>query len=449
MKKLLTAAACFCFTLAGLAQNISSQLDSLVIAYAKVGKFNGSVLVAQNGSILLNKGYGLRDAASHSANNENTVYQIGSVTKQFTTAIIQKLQEEKKISVNDKLSKFFPDYPKGDSITVEQLMLHTSGIYSYTSDRNFMSTEVSKPQTRESMMALFKDRPLDFSPGTKWNYSNSAYSLLGYIIEIVTKKPWETVVREYIFKPVQMTHSGFDFTNLKRPEKATGYFVLNDVDTAKSPIVDSSVAYSAGSIYSTTGDLYRWHKALQNYSILPKALQEKAYTPVKNRYGYGWVIDSVEGKRKVAHSGGIHGFTSNFTRVPEDDIVVILLSNNSSPALGEMTTKILNALYKKPYTLPVARKAITLPEEKLKEYIGEYEINPQLKLAISVKDGNLWAQPTGQSPSTVFAEKEDFFFVKSPEVQLQFKRNEKNEVTGFTLFQGGATVECKKLGLRE
>jgi CubicO group peptidase (beta-lactamase class C family) len=445
MKKLLIAAASLLLTLACLAQNISSQLDSLVIAYANVGKFNGSVLVAKGGSILLNKGYGLRDAATHSLNDENSIYQIGSVTKQFTTAVIQKLQEEKKISVNDKLSKFFPDFPKGDSITVEQLMTHTSGIYNYTMDRNFMATEVSKPQTREKMMALFKDRPLDFSPGTKWNYSNSAYSLLGYIIEIVTKKPWETVVREYIFKPVQMTHSGFDFANLKSPEKTTGYFVLNDADTVKSPIVDSTVAFSAGSIYSTTGDLYRWHKALQNYSILPKQLQEKAFTPVKNNYGYGWNIDSVEGKRKVAHSGGIHGFTSNFTRVPEDDIVVILLSNNSSPALYEMTNKMLKAIYKKPYDLPYVRKAISVPEAKLKEYIGEYEINPELHLVITIQDGNLWAKPTGQAPTTVFAEKEDYFFSKSPDVQLQFKRNDKNEVTGFTLFQNGTTRDCKKI----
>lgn len=445
MKRLLIAASCLYFTLPGLAQDISAKLDSIVIAYANLGKFNGSILVAKRDTILLNKGYGLRDASNHSLNNENTVYQIGSVTKQFTTAIIQKLQEEKKISVNDKVSKFFPDFPRGDSITVEQLMLHTSGIYSYTNDRNFMSTEVSKPQTREKMMALFKDKPLEFSPGSRWQYSNSAYSLLGYIIEKVTKKPWETVMREYIFKPVKMTNSGFDFTNLKRPEKATGYFVLNDVDTVKSPIVDSSVAYSAGSIYSTTGDLYRWHKALQHYSILSKPLQEKAYTPVKNKYGYGWNIDSIEGKRKVAHSGGIHGFTSNFTRIPDDDLVLILLSNNSSPALYEITNKMLDAIYKKPYDLPRVRKAITLPEEKLKEYLGTYEINPELQLELSIKDGNLWAQPTGQSPATVFAEKEDLFFVKSPDVQLKFKRNEKNEITGFTLYQGGVARECKKL----
>lgn len=445
MKKLSIIAAFICLAIISPGQNIQGKLDTIITAYASVHKFNGTALVAKNGQILINKGYGMRDAATRTPNNENSVYQIGSVTKQFTTAIIQKLQEEKKLNVQDKVSKFFPKFPKGDSITVEQLMLHTSGIFNYTTDRNFMDTGVSKPQSRENMIALFKDRPLDFSPGNGWNYSNSAYLLLGYIIEEVTKKPWETVMREYIFKPVQMTHSGFDFTHFKQPEKATGYFVLNDVDTAKSPIVDSTVAFSAGSIFSTTGDLYRWHTALQNYSILPKPLQEKAYTPARNKYGYGWNIDSVEGKRRVAHGGGIHGFTSYFARIPEDNIVVILLSNNSSPALFEISNKIISALYDKTYDLPKTRIAIKLPEEKLKEYIGEYVINENLNLIISIKDGNLLASPTNQTPATVFAEKEDYFFVKKPEVQLQFKRNDNKEITGFTLYQGGAVTECKKI----
>src|SRR6188768_1977411 len=257
------------------------KLDTLISAYTKLHKFNGAALVAKNGVILLKKGYGYRNAENKVANNEQTIFQLGSVTKQFTSAVILKLQEEKKLSVSDKLSKYFPDYPKGDSITIEHLLTHTSGIYNYTNDANFMTNEITKPASREKIMALFKDKPLDFSPGTSWNYSNSGYSLLGYIIEAVTKKPYYQAVRKYIFTPLQMTHSGFDFTHLKNNEKATGYFKLNDKEAVTSPIVDSTVAYSAGAIYSTIGDLYLWHKALQKNSVLSKAQQEKAYTPVK------------------------------------------------------------------------------------------------------------------------------------------------------------------------
>jgi CubicO group peptidase (beta-lactamase class C family) len=445
MKKIIVFVALLCIVQYSNSQEEAAKINTIVSTYQGLHKFNGAVLVARGGQVLLNKGYGYRDAASKVPNDEQTIFQLGSITKQFTTAIILKLQEEKKLSIHDKLSKYFPGYPKGDSITIENLMLHTSGIYSYTSDQNFMSTEVSKPANREKMMALFKDKPLDFSPGKGWNYSNSGYSLLGYIIEIATKKPYEQVVRKYIFTPLQMTHSGFDFTHLASKEKATGYFRLDAKNINPAPIVDSSVSYSAGAIYSTTGDLYKWHRALENYSILSKAQQEKAYTPVKNKYGYGWNIDSIEGKRRVGHGGGIHGFVTNISRVPEDDICIVILSNASDITIQEISNSIYKVLYNKPYELPKARAEITLPEEKLKEYVGEYEIKPDLHVVLSIKDGMLLASPTGQNPDFLHAEKEDFFFVENEDIQLEFVRNDKKEIDSFILHQRGQKVPCKKI----
>src|SRR5678816_3857245 len=151
----------------------ADKLEALIDAYSKLYKFNGAALVAKNGTILLNKGYGYRNSEDKVANNEQTIFQLGSITKQFTSAVILKLQEEKKLNVSDKLSKYFPGYPKGDSITIQQLLTHTSGIFNYTNNPDFMANEVTKPATRERMMALFRDKPFDFSPGTSWNYSNS------------------------------------------------------------------------------------------------------------------------------------------------------------------------------------------------------------------------------------------------------------------------------------
>ncbi|MBC7511198.1 MAG: serine hydrolase [Ferruginibacter sp.] len=446
MKKLVVVIVTVCTVIMGTAQDMKAQLDTILDTYTKLHKFNGSVLVAKNGTIIMDKGYGYRNAANKVLNDAATIYQLGSITKQFTSAIILKLQEEKKLNVQDKLSKYFPDYPKGDSITIEQLLTHTSGIYSYTNNSEFMEKEVTIPTNREKIMAMFKDKPLDFSPGTGWNYSNSGYSLLGYIIEIAAKKPYEEVVRKYIFTPLQMTHSGFDFTHLKSNEKATGYFKLDDANTASpAPIVDSSVSFSAGAIYSTTGDLYRWHKALEANTILSKIQQEKAYTPVRNNYGYGWGIDSLDGKRRVSHSGGIHGFTTNISRVPENDVCIILLSNASDGTLGDITEAIFNVLYNKPYKLPKERTVIKVPEATLKQYLGEYEIRPNLHVVISLKNGALVVLPTGQPESVIYAEKEDFFFVKEQDIQLEFTRNENKEVTGFILHQGGANVPCKKV----
>lgn len=445
MKKIIGFVAMLLVVQLTFAQELTPKLDELVTAYAQQHKFNGSVLVAQNGAILLDKGYGFRNAADKIPNDPTSIFQLGSITKQFTATIILKLQEEKKLNVKDKLSKYFPKYPKGDSITIEQLLSHTSGIYNYTNDNDFMTNEIAKPASREKIMALFENKPLDFSPGTGWNYSNSGYSLLGYIIEIVTKKPYEQVVRNYIFKPLKMTHSGFDFTHLKDPAKTTGYFTLDDKTTTTAPIVDSTVSFSAGAIYSTTGDLYKWHKALESYSILSMAQEEKAFTPIKNGYGYGWGIDSIEGKRRVGHGGGIHGYITNISRVPADDICIVLLSNASDQSLQKITSSIFDILYNKPYELPKERTAITLPEEKMKEYIGEYEIRPDLHVIMSVKDGVLIAAPTNQESKELYAEKEDSFFQKTEDIQLEFTRNDKKEIDGFVLHQGGRDMQCKKV----
>lgn len=445
MKKIILLASVLCLVFIAGGQDTGSKIDSLITAYARSNQFNGSALVSQKGTILINKGYGYRNAAGKIPNDAQSIFQLGSITKQFTAAVILKLQEEKKLSVSDKLSKFFPDYPKGDSITIEQLLTHTSGIYSYTDDDNFMSTEVAKPHSREQMMALFKDKPLDFSPGSGWNYSNSGYSLLGYIIEAVTKTPYETAVRKYIFTPLQMTHSGFDFTHLKNPSKTTGYFVLNETNASEAPIVDSTVAYSAGSIYSTTGDLNLWHRALMQNSVLSKAQQEKAYTPVKNKYGYGWVIDSIEGKRRVGHGGGIHGFITNESRVPEDDIDIVLLSNASDRSLEKITAGIYAILYNKPYDLPKVRMAIQLPSATMQQYAGEYEIRPDLHVTITVRDQVLVALPTNQSEKILYPEKDDFFFQKEEDVQVEFTRNAAKTVDGFILHQGGRQMQCKKV----
>src|SRR5260221_1874778 len=157
-----------------------------------------------------------------------------------------------------------------------------------------------------------------------------------------------------------MTHSGFNLTHLNVPEKTTGYFKLDNTTSTTAPIVDSTVSFSAGAIYSTTGDLYKWHKGLENYSVLSKTQQEKAYTPIKNNYGYGWGIDSIDGKRGVGHGGGIPGYITNITRVPADDVCIILLSNASDESVGKLSKDLLNLLYNKPYELPKERTVITI-----------------------------------------------------------------------------------------
>lgn len=439
----------FLILVAGLAVQFSfsqdiSKMEEILNLYTSQYKFNGTVLVAHKGKILLDRGYGYRSLKDSVKHDPNSVFQIGSVTKQFTATVILKLQEKKKLNVNDKLSKYFPDYPKGDSITIRQLLSHTSGIFNYTNDAEFMNKEVTNPATREKMMARFKDKPLDFSPGTKWSYSNSGYMLLGYIIEDVANMSWEKAVRKYIFNEAGMQLSGFDFTHLQDPEKSIGYFRIKSDGNTAAPIVDSSVSFAAGSIYSTTGDLYKWFLALQANKIMKASSKAQAFTPVMNKYGYGWGVDTIAGQRSIGHSGGIHGFVSNMVFVPEDSTVVILLNNFSTSQLGAITKSLLAVIYNQPYELPKEKTAIGMTEEELKQYTGVFELSPELVVNIYVENGKLIGAPEGQEPLQLHPEKKDNFFLKEIEAKVRFNRNEKDEVVSMTLFQNGGEMTGKK-----
>ncbi len=199
------------------------KLDEYMVSAVKVSKFNGCVVVAQKGKIILEKGYGWRNFANHTLNDSNTISQIGSLTKPFTAMVILKLQEDGKLSVNDLLSKYFPELKGADKITIQNLLNHTSGIYDYTRDiPENDSVLLSHPVTKQRILEVFIHHSLENKPGKKYNYCSSDYFLLGVIIEKITGITYEKAVRKMIFEPLGMAHSGFDFINLKNSSKAIG-----------------------------------------------------------------------------------------------------------------------------------------------------------------------------------------------------------------------------------
>src|SRR5450755_3790732 len=233
MSKVLLFLLCLSFNLSLIGQqttdlSISQKLDEYFNSANAVNKFNRAALISENGKILLEKGYGLKNASAGLINDTNTLFQIGSITKSFTAITILKLQEEGKLSVYDKLNKFFPDFPKGDKITIQNLRTHTSGLHNYT---DIIGEEdsaiVCYPIAKERVLESFEHNGLLFKPGTKFEYNNSGYFLLGMIIEKVTGKQYETVVREIIFNPLRMTQSGFDHKKVESINKAQGHIILN------------------------------------------------------------------------------------------------------------------------------------------------------------------------------------------------------------------------------
>jgi CubicO group peptidase (beta-lactamase class C family) len=369
---------------------------------------------------------------------------MGSNTKQFTAEIILQLAMQQKLDLHDKLEKYFPGYPKGNKITIENLLTHTTGIYNYTDD-TLWESDPTRPLTRAQMLARFRDKPFNFEPGEKFEYSNSNYVLLGFIIEDVTHEKYEHVVRERILKPCGMTHSGFDFTNLKDKNKATGYYSIDNSKSEEAPIVDSTVSYSAGALYSTAGDMNKWHQALQSYKLLPKELQEKAYVPFKKRYAYGWFIDTFKNHRLIVHSGGIHGFVTYEMRVEEDDVDILLLQNNMSAyANNTIAINILKCLYDADYKIPIPVKDAKVSLETMKQYEGNYALAPTFILNIRLKENELYAQATGQSEFAISPLSETMFYTKIVDAKIEFVKDSDGKIGSLILHQNGRDMPAKR-----
>lgn len=412
------------------AQSDGEKLDEVMQAAVRADDFSGVVLVSRHDSILLAKGYGWRDYQHKVPHDTNSVFQIGSVTKQFTATVILWLQEHHQLSVEDKLSTYFPQYAYADKITIKNLLTHSSGIPGFD-DAYFLEHQVTVHFSQNDFWDIIRDKALDFDPGTEFHYSNSNYMLLGYIIEKVAGKPYEQMVREVIFNKAGMTHSGFDFAHLKSPYRSVGYDSLNERVQIPARIEDSSASFAAGAIYTTAGDLYRWNLALYTDKIVSQAALQEAFTPHLGNYGYGWFIDSMPGHRYMAHNGGIFGFETTFKRFPADHACIIVLCNEL-PGLHEYIMSVNQILYGgQGYYIP--RKATSIAPDSLSQYTGHYQLTGKSFTGdISLKNGVLWLTWSGDRPYEIFAERKDGFFFKSFNCQLEFKRNANGRISGFT-----------------
>ena len=294
-----------------------------------------AVLVAQNGKVLFKGGYGLTDVAHNIAFSPETKSRIGSITKQFTASAILKLQEEGKLNVNDKLSKYFPDFPRGDEVTLRHLLTHTSGIHSYTDNPDFIG-KVTKPVKPEDLLNSFKNEPFDFDPGKKWHYDNSGYFLLGQIVEKVSGQSYADFLQKSFFDALGMTSTGVYRSGLSLEHEALGY-EFGDGKFTNALNWDMSWAGGAGALYSTVEDLFRWNEGIFGGKVLSEASLKAAWTPVKTEensddnsgdgYGYGWQVSRLRGAREISHGGGLNGFSSIIMRLPRENFTVVVLAN--------------------------------------------------------------------------------------------------------------------------
>src|SRR6476661_6058268 len=341
-----------------LAQDHAAKIQQVLALAHKYRQFNGTALVAENGKVVYKGAFGSANMEWDIPNTPDTRFRLGSITKQFTATVILQLVEQGKIKLDAKLSDYLPEYRKdtGDKVTIHHLLTHTSGIPSYTGLPKFFEDVSRNPYKVDEFVKKYASGDLEFEPGSKFAYNNSGYFLLGAIIEKVTGKPYEQVLKENIFDPVGMTNTGYDHHDTILQKRAAGYSKTPDGYT-NAPYLDMSIPYAAGSMYSTVEDLYLWDQALYTDKLISAKSKELMYTPFLEKYAYGWAVADASFKQndqpvpEIAHGGGINGFATIIARFPKEKNLIVLLDNTGQP-MDPLSEKIARILYTQPYELP-------------------------------------------------------------------------------------------------
>ncbi len=361
------------------AEQIVLKVDEYMNAAAKVDGFSGSILVALDGKPIVSKGFGMANNEFDVPNTPQTVFRLGSITKQFTAMAVMLLQERNKLNVQDPICKYLENCPAAwQPITIRHLLTHTSGIPNYTSFPDFAKT-TALPVAQASLMERFRDKPLEFAPGEKFNYSNSGYYLLGVIIERASGKTYAEFLQENIFAPLVMKQTGYDDDRRVIKNRAAGYARQGE-SVVNAAYTDMSVPFAAGALYSTTEDLLRWEQSLYTEKLLKRKSLEEMFTPFKGSYSYGWGIGKMFDRQVINHGGAISGFTTMINRFPDDRATIIVLGNNQHVPSARIASALSAIVFGAPYKIPAERKAIIVAPETLDKYVGQYQVTPNFIL---------------------------------------------------------------------
>ncbi len=314
------------------AQKLNQKIDSLILSEFKESNGPGGVfMVAQKGKPVYEKAFGMANLELDAKLSTNSVFQIGSMTKQFTAIAVLMLEEQGKLKVSDPISKYIPSYPNGNNITIHHLLTHTSGIKDFTKMKGLQDI-AQKEMSPEQMVDFFKNDPVDFAPGEKFDYNNSGYVVLGYIIELASGETYEDFITKNIFNQIGMTNSYYATDRKIIKNRAYGYH-KKSYGYVNKTVINFSVPFASGSLMSTLDDMLKWQNALNKDLLLNSKNEMKAFTRYKLNdgkeieYGYGWHLKSINGIATREHGGSIFGFKSMAVYIPSEDIYVIGFSN--------------------------------------------------------------------------------------------------------------------------
>ncbi|MDC1505492.1 serine hydrolase [Winogradskyella sp.] len=392
------------FTTTSSAQNQTQQFDDIVSQYYDNADAPGAtILIAKNGKTIYRKAVGKSSLELDVDMVPENVFMLASITKQFTVVAILMLEEQGKLSLDDPITKFVPDYPTlGKTITIHHLLNHTSGIKSYTDIGNLV--EVARnDMTLDELIDYFKNEPMDFDPGEAFNYNNSGYVLLGKIIEVISKDTYENFIEKTIFERLGMTNSSYG-NNRELVKNRVEAYEEAENGYVNASYLSMTIPHAAGALISTIDDMLKWQNALTNNTLITAASLDKAINGSDLNsgehldYGYGLGELNLKGSKGYTHSGGIFGTSTNGIYLIEEDVYVIGLSNCSCNDIETVTRNLAATAIGKPY--PTMKDVIKLSEDKLKQWVGAYEFEDGAIRHIFIKDGQLNSMRESETNTT-------------------------------------------------
>ena len=391
-------------------KRIDAAADAYLKPYLELRGFSGAILIARRGQILLSKGYGMANYELNVPNSPKTRFHLGSVSKTFTAAAIMILQEQGKLSVRDPITKFIPDYPNGERIMIHHLLSNTSGIPNINDFADYSS--ISRfPHTPTDLIEKFKQKPLDFEPGSRgYTESNSNYNLLAFIIEQVSGQSYGEFLKRNIFNPLNLSDTDHDGSAAALiPNEAAGYAPMGIDGLENAPFLDWSTKTGNGSIYSTVEDLYRWDRVLYQQQILKKSSLAQMF-----REQYGWLSGKRLNRNVVRMNGRSPGFSAEILRFIDDDVCIIVLSNNYAPTASTIATDLARITFGEPYESPKFHAGVRVKPAILQSYVGRYQfgddfLRPNAVYDIALENDNLTARSAGGASVLVPQSNAEFF----------------------------------------
>jgi len=425
------------FSLSACAQNIdTAKLDTYFKALETNNKFMGSVAVSKGGAIIYSKAVGFADVETGMKANENTKYRIGSISKTFTSVLVFKAVEEKKLALNQTIDKYFPTIKNADKITVKHLLSHRSGIHNFTDDDGYLTWN-TQPKTEKEMIQIITKGGSDFEPDAKAAYSNSNFVLLTYILQKCFNKPFNKLLAQHITQPAGLTNTYLGGKINTNKNESKSYRFTEGWKTESE--TDISIPLGAGGVVSTPGDLVKFSEALFNGKLLKPESVEMMKT-IKDHYGSGLFQIPFYNNIGYGHTGGIDGFSSVFSHFADGNISYALTSNGTDVNNNDISIAVLSAVFGKPYNIPNF-STIELTSKDLDKYLGVYSSQQvPMKITLSKNDKTLSAQATGQSPFPLEATAADKFKFDQAGIELEFNPTEKTMV----LKQGGGKFTFTK-----